>query len=64
MKLSNKAHIAEELHNKNHYLHKALDQANRIILLLEKENDRLQHIIKDFEEKCCNPCRDMTKLVA
>jgi hypothetical protein len=64
MKLSNKAYIAEELHNKNYYLQKALDQANEIIYLLEKENDRLQQVIQTFAKQPSTSCCDLTKLVA
>lgn len=46
-----KQSITNELINKNYYLHKALDEANNIILILEKENSRLKNVITNLSSK-------------
>lgn len=43
--------ISEELIKKNHFLHTALEQANRIIYILEKENMRLKKILDNSTEE-------------
>lgn len=40
--------IADELAVKTKYLHKALDQANDIISILEQENSRLKDILSSL----------------
>lgn len=43
--------VADELAVKTKYLHKALDQANDIIKILETENNRLYTILEKLYEK-------------
>lgn len=46
-----KNYIADELSNKVYHLHKALEQAQDIIKVLEKENQNLKEVVKYLEEK-------------
>jgi hypothetical protein len=39
-----KNYVADELSNKVYHLHKALEQAQKIILVLEEENKKLKKI--------------------
>lgn len=43
-----KKSITDELILKNKYLHKALDQANEIIKILEEENLRLKDVLTNL----------------
>jgi hypothetical protein len=43
-----KKSITDELIIKNKYLHKALDQANEIIKILEEENLRLKDVLTNL----------------
>ncbi len=43
-----KKSITDELILKNKYLHKALDQANEIIKILEEENLRLKDVLANL----------------
>lgn len=51
------SYVADELSNKVYYLHKALNQAQHIISILETENQNLKKILeeiqKDKNESAC-----------
>lgn len=44
-------YVADELSNKVYHLHKALEQTQNIIKVLEKENQNLKEMIKYLEQK-------------
>lgn len=46
-----KNYVADELSNKVYHLHKALQQAEDIIKILEEENQNLKEVVKYLEEK-------------
>jgi len=46
-----KNYVADELSNKVYHLHKALEQAQEIIKVLETENNNLKEAIKYLKEK-------------
>lgn len=46
-----KNYITDELTNKIYHLHKALEQTQDIIKLLETENQNLKEMIKYLEQK-------------
>lgn len=46
-----KNYVADELSNKVYHLHKALQQAEDIIKILETENQNLKEAVKYLEEK-------------
>lgn len=50
-KMIMKNYVADELSNKVYHLHKALEQAQEIIKVLETENNNLKEAIKYLEEK-------------
>ena len=50
-KMIMKNYVADELSNKVYHLHKALEQAQDIIKVLETENNNLKEVIKYLEEK-------------
>lgn len=50
-KMIMKNYVADELSNKVYHLHKALEQAQDIIKVLETENNNLKEAIKHLEEK-------------
>jgi len=50
-KMIMKNYVADELSNKVYHLHKALEQAQDIIKVLETENNNLKEAIKYLEEK-------------
>ena len=50
-KMIMKNYVADELSNKVYHLHKALEQAQEIIKVLETENSNLKEAIKYLEEK-------------
>ena len=46
-----KNYVADELSNKVYHLHRALQQAEDIIKILEAENKNLKEAVKYLEEK-------------
>lgn len=50
-KMIMKNYVADELSNKVYHLHKALEQAQDIIKVLETENNNLKEVIKYLEGK-------------
>lgn len=46
-----KNYVADELSNKVYHLHKALEQAQEIIKVLETENKNLKEIVEYLEQK-------------
>jgi hypothetical protein len=50
-KMIMKNYVADELSNKVYHLHKALEQAQEIIKVLETENNNLKEAIKYLKEK-------------
>ncbi len=46
-----KNYVADELSNKVYHLHKALEQAQDIIKVLETENKSLKKIVEYLEQK-------------
>jgi len=50
-KMIMKNYVADELSNKVYHLHKALEQAQDIIKVLETENNNLKEAIKHLQEK-------------
>jgi len=47
-KMIMKSYVADELSNKVYHLNKALKQAQDIIAILEKENNRLRDVLIDL----------------
>lgn len=50
-----KNYVADELSNKVYHLHKALEKAQEIILVLEQENKHLKNIVDALESKKLEP---------
>jgi hypothetical protein len=50
-KMIMKNYVADELSNKVYHLHKALEQAQDIIKVLETENKSLKKIVEYLEQK-------------
>lgn len=50
-KMIMKNYVADELSNKVYHLHKALEQAQEIIKVLETENKNLKEIVEYLEQK-------------
>lgn len=45
-----KNYVADELANKVYHLHKALNQAENIIAVLEQENKNLKNLLSSIEQ--------------
>ena len=45
-----KNYVADELSNKVYHLHKALEKAQEIIVILEKENNYLKKLMENIDQ--------------
>jgi hypothetical protein len=50
-----KNYVADELSNKVYHLHKALEKAQEIISILEKENNNLKKLVENIDQHKMEP---------